>query len=158
MLNINNMSEIVSPEILTRQPDVRFNIQKLIEVDPSVQSVAEQAITAIWKKYSKEPVVVNLTFASHVTTELDNGILDSFNSAYDPVEKRILIAVDTIKERHPDVSVELLVVLQAGHEARHLVQQMLGDPAPDSRTTIASGDYFDDRHENEAWQSAIDAL
>lgn len=152
------MPELSSQETLSTYPEVKFDVHKLIDVEPEIEIVAQQAITSVWKKHMKEPVSVDLIFASHITIDLDDGTEDSVNSVFNPEGDKILIAIDTMKERHSSGLLDFLVVLQAAHEARHLVQKKMGDPAPHSGSTIANGTYLDDRHEDEAWQSAIDAF
>jgi len=152
------MSELSSPEMLSTYPEVRFDVYKLVEVEPTIETAAQQAITSVWKKHMKEPVSVELIFASHLVIDLDDGTKDTVNSAFNPEGDKILIAIDTITERHSAGLLDYLVVLQAAHEARRLVQKKIGDPAPHSGTTMANGTYLEDRHEDEAWQSAIDAF
>ncbi len=150
--------QLSSPEIPSTFSEVKFDVHKLVEVEPAIETAAKQAIVSVWKRHMNEPVSVDLTFASHMTVDLDDGTTDSVNSAYSAEGDKIYIAIDTMKERHPADRLDFLVFLQAAHEARHLVQEKMGDPAPHSGSTIANGVYLDDRHEDEAWQSAIDAF
>jgi hypothetical protein len=158
MLKYSNMLESTSPEIPPTRSEVKFDVHKLIEVEPAIETVTRQAIADVWEKNMKEPVSVDLTFASHITVPLDNGTTESVNSIFSPEGDKILIAIDTIKERHPADLLGFLVVLHAAHEARHLVQEKMGDPGPHSGSTMENGTYLEDRHEHEAWQSAIDTF
>lgn len=137
---------------------VQFNVAKLVEVDPAIQTLAELAITAVWQHHVTEPTAVNLTFANRIVLEMPDGGTELVNSLYQGDTDTINIALGTLQERHPDTSLGIMTVLHAGHEARRKVQAAISDAPPDSNQGIVDGTYTDSRHEVEAWESAVQAF
>lgn len=138
--------------------DIQFNVVKLVEVDPVIQGLAETAIAAVWRQHMSEPTSVSLTFADEIQLQMPDGGSEPVNSLYQCDTDTINIAIGTLRERHPEASLGSLVVLHAGHEARHKVQVAMGDIPPDSNQGMQDGSYVDGRHEIEAWESSIDAF
>lgn len=138
--------------------DIQFNVVKLVEVDSVTQGLAETAITAVWRLHMSGPATVNLRFADRISLELPDGSKESVNALYQRHTDTINIALGTLQERYPKSPLGAMVVLHAGHEARHKVQVAMGDIPPDADRAILGGTYMDGRHEIEAWESAVDAF
>jgi hypothetical protein len=156
---IFNMSEVLLSGLETEQPLplVQFNISRLVEVAPVVETATQAAVTAVWKRHIDEPTSVNLIFAETIRLGLPNGGSTLVNAEYDKGTDTIVIALGTLQERHPELPLEAAAVLHAGHETRHKVQTLLGDAPSDSNHLMLEGAYTDSRHEVEAWQSAVEA-
>ncbi len=137
---------------------VQFDVVKLIEVEPALQSAAESAITAVWRRHMNEPTSVNLSFASAVILQLPNGTTEPVEALYQGDTDTIMIALGTLREHYPEAPLEVVTSLYAAHEARHKVHYAIGDIPPDRNEGTTSDAYLASRHEVEAWESAMDAF
>lgn len=144
-------------EVLARA-DVEFNVRKLIEVDPEIQDLAQRAISAVWQLHMQEPTTANLRFCKEIELRIPGGGTESVNALYQTETNTINLAMETLKQRHPELPFGNIVVMHAGHEARHMVQVAIGDTPPDSNQSMSEGTYWDSRHEVEAAESSLEAL
>lgn len=152
------MAERFRPDINKEPAGILITVENLVDVEPGVQAAAEHAIATVWEAHTKEPTVIKLRFCSGINLELDDGRTVSVASLYEPRENTISIAIGTIRESHGDSGERVMARVYAAHEARHAVQQAIGDPAPATSTTWANGTYVDSRHEVEAWESSVAAF
>lgn len=139
-------------------PLVRFNLSKLIEVAPRVEAATRAAVIAVWMRHVNEPTSVNLTFADTITYYLPDGTSKLVDGLYQKDTDTISIALGSLQRHHPELSLEMASVLQAGHEARHKVQAFLGNDPPDFSHYMTGEDYSNSPHEVEGWQSAVEAM
>lgn len=136
-----------------------FNVQRLVEVKPSVVRAAKRAISMVWKKHVGQPESFDIVFASKIynpKTGEDTG----WSVEYNPDEDKFSFAMDTIKERMefglPD---DGTILLLSAHEATHKVQFQRGDPPRPSPKTKEMDEYYDDnKHEAEAWKEAAHVI
>jgi hypothetical protein len=136
---------------------MHVEVTKTVEVAPEVVSAARHAVEIVWGANMQDPASVELVFCGQVILNLADGRQVDVAASYGPETNTILIGMDTIRDQHPDGDLTGLAFLHAAHETRHKVQTLKGDRPPASSDTMAEGTYRDSRHEDEAWQSAIQA-
>jgi hypothetical protein len=142
----------------TTSPLVEFNVVKLIEVDPAVEDATKAAINAVWHRHMDTTTSVNITFANTVALPMPDGSEKLIDAVYEDSTNTILIAVGSFAEKYPDWTPEQMSVIVAGHEIRHKIQNEIGDPAQPSNELMASGTYYDSRHEVEGHMSSVEAF
>lgn len=136
-----------------------FNVQGLVEVKPEVVQAAKKAITMVWDKHVSQPESFKVIFCKFIfdpKTGEDTGA----SCSYDPDIDTFIFALDTIDKRMkfglPDG--ERMVIL-AAHEATHKWQIHRGDKIrPSPKTPEMDELYYDDKHEAEAWDEAVNVF
>lgn len=137
-----------------------FMRKELIPVDERVKTFIETVISMVWNKHVGKPTFFNVIYASRIT-DPKTGQPINWSSEYDSNNDSFKFALDTIPERiRIGLQLSETCFIVAAHEAVHKVQLYRGDelkPSP-KNITSKSHDYFDDRHETEAWREALDAF
>lgn len=137
-----------------------FVSKELARVEEPVKKSIEKAISMVWDRHVGEPASFKVIYVTRIT-DLKTGKPTSRSAKYDPDTDTFIFARDTIPEKIkiglPPAQTYFIV---AAHEATHKVQLNRGDelkPSP-RNVTPESHDYFDDKHEAEAWREALDAF
>lgn len=156
---INN-PENFQPKKIEQKEDpveIKFNIQKLIEVSDDVLEGIKKGMTLIWEKNIKEPVEFKIVIASYLLNPI-TGEPIKCSCEYIPNTDTFVFAMNTIQEEdNLGLPLDTTMILLAAHEAMHKVQHFKGrklKPSHDLSGNFFKG-YHDDEDEIEAWEEAL---
>jgi hypothetical protein len=134
-----------------------FNSKELVKVEPEIKTAVEQAVSMVWNKMHGGPETFNVVYAT-CFTDPDTGKRINHSAEYNPDNDTLTIALDTMKQKYGAVipNDEIAFILSA-HETVHKVQFTRPGEKPKPSYEMTEMQYYDDKHEAEAWAEAFDA-
>ena len=156
MISFSIIKGMIYTTELEHFPGFRFNIDARVTPQPSVEPEAMRAIALVWRKYFNRPEAFNVIFASRLVapgTDIDTGL----SAQYDPDSDELRFALDTMMERFQlGLPMHHTMIITAAHETKHKVQFALGQNPTHHLSFTSPENYFDDPHEVDATNEALD--
>lgn len=154
----NQDSPRIPSRIETKPAEVKFEIKRLIEVDPVLVKAMKEAMTALWQKHVKTPVKLKLYLAAFMFDK-ETGQKKDITCQYTPSDDSFYFAFDHIKETVSlGVPLMPMVFLLSAHEVMHKIQFHRGDKPKLYDEFPNKEAYLNDQFEVEAWEEAIKIL
>jgi hypothetical protein len=126
------------------------------EISPDVIAAAQRATSLVWRYEIGEPTTMKLRFIDRLHNPTDSTDSSKTYAYYNFAVDEIVFAVESAREKFPNLSDQLLMTLLGGHEAMHRVQHHKGETLRPSHE-LEDRAYYEDPHEREAWEAALHA-
>jgi len=108
------------------------------------------------REVTNDPSLPSLVFVPSITFETATGKMSVEGMYGGPKDDTVYIASGSIREKFPPEQVNPITLIIAAHETRHRVQvRIFGEKTACAAGLLAAGAYADDRHEVDAWETAM---